>query len=165
MEEMRTKAREAVEEQKRLLDEQRQKAATAEADNSSKTDTGDEEVTSEKDPNETEIDSEEADDTEEDEDNQSEQPTFSERVDQPVKSEKLDEGTKSMITKVSRGEILDGRPLHEGAIIQPAEMKNVFEKKGNLLVKAINNLMDKFLQPEPTEFDSEVISIVKSWGF
>jgi len=155
VEEMRIKAQEAAEEQKRLQEEKRQQAAAAKVEY---TNSSDDNHNSESDEgNDTEKNSgDSAELAEEDADSDEDEPSFSDRVEPPVEKESIEGGSKSMITKVSRGEILEDRPLHQGSIIQPAEMKNIFEKKGNLLVKAINNLMDKFImEPEPTEFDSE----------
>jgi len=76
------------------------------------------------------------------------------------------EASPQMITMVSRGdaevvrgEIKEQKDISSSpGIAQPEKMANVFGKKTNMLVNAINNLMEKFLPIESRDFNLESYS-------
>jgi len=78
------------------------------------------------------------------------------------------EGNKDMSSestegpKNESGEKSPNPPVEEAdmrpGIVQPANMVNEFEKKKNLLVSAISNLMEKFLPVESRQFDIQAFS-------
>merc|ERR1712059_60831 len=161
LEAMKQQAQHAAEEQKRIDEEKRKKMAQIKVENSSNTVTDIVDIG---------IGNQSGGEVKENSDSK---PKFSGKNEANVEIKDTGKQTQAMITKVSRGEVLEGRSVDQGAIVQPADMKNIFEKKGNLLVKAINNLVEHFLPTESAGFDLQAFAsklktenlwpIEKSW--
>lgn len=58
-----------------------------------------------------------------------------------------------MLQKLSRGDFLS--TAHNGGIIQPAKMPNMFERRANLVIETLSNLMGRFLPLNSYEFRLE----------
>eukprot|EP00091_Calanus_sinicus_P016016 TRINITY_DN35188_c0_g1_i1.p1 TRINITY_DN35188_c0_g1~~TRINITY_DN35188_c0_g1_i1.p1 ORF type:complete len:135 (-),score=39.10 TRINITY_DN35188_c0_g1_i1:24-428(-) len=84
------------------------------------------------------------------------QPEFSAQKEAAVPSDSP-KHTEAMITRLSRGEVLTDHSATPG-IVQPEKMVNVFEKKANVVVEAISNLVQQFLPVESVQFDLEKFS-------
>jgi len=97
----------------------------------------------------------EGDDMEED-DHEENKPEFSSSKEASAPTETL-KPTEAMITRLSTGESLMDHTESPG-IVQPAKMVNVFEKKANVVVEAISNLVQQFLPVESVQFDLDKFS-------
>jgi len=147
---LRKQAQEAAAEQKRK-DEEKRKLIREARENRSKENI---DVNKVETNNDTEFETED-DDIEDDEDEEN-KPEFSSQKEATVPSDSP-KHTEAMITRLSRGEVLTD-PAATPGIVQPEKMVNVFEKKANVVVEAISNLVQQFLPVESVQFDLEAFS-------
>jgi len=98
----------------------------------------------------------ESDDIEDDGGDVENKPEFSAQKEAPAPSDSP-KHTEAMITRLSRGEVLTDHAASPG-IVQPEKMVNVFEKKANVVVEAISNLVQQFLPVESVQFDLDKFS-------
>merc|ERR1711872_1079252 len=104
--------------------------------------------------NDTEFDLESDEDIEDDGGDVDNKPEFSAQKEAPLPSD-TPKHTEAMITRLSRGEVMTEPTNPTPGIVQPEKMVNVFEKKANVVVEAISNLVQQFLPVESVQFDLE----------
>jgi len=146
---LRIQAQEAAAEQKRKDEEKRKLIREARENKSSENESND--VRKVETNNDTEFELEDDDVDEDGSPSEENEPKFSSQKEVPNPSD-TPKATEAMITRLSRGEVLTD-PKSSPGIVQPEKMVNVFEKKANVVVEAISNLVQQFLPVESRHFD------------
>jgi len=150
---LRLQAQEAAAEQKRKEEEKRKLIQEAREERENKSVDPNKVQTN----NDTEFDLESDDDIEDDGEDVENKPEFSAQKEAHVPSD-APKHEEAMITRLSRGEVMTDHSTPSPGIVQPEKMVNVFEKKANVVVEAISNLVQQFLPVESVQFDLDKFS-------